>query len=124
MMYHRDSFDNIPVDTLDFRRSRVHNRIRSLGDDSVFTGGENNFVIPLQHNAHLSATQRSSGARPSEVVELDLVDMQKGDLEMESVDLDNDTDTTIGTPCRNALELIELERSPPKAYAARKHIEK
>ncbi|KAJ9103256.1 hypothetical protein QFC21_002679 [Naganishia friedmannii] len=122
---HRDSFDNIPVDTLDFRQSRVHNRIRSLGDDSVITEGNNNFVIPLRHNAHLSATQRSSGVRPTEVVEIDLVDMNsmhKRDSEMESIDLDQDTDTTIGTPCRDALELIELQRAPTEAYGAGKHV--
>lgn len=87
--------------------------------------GEENFVIPLHHNAPLPVTQRSSSVRPTEVVEIDLVDMNsmdKRDSEMESVDIDKDTDTTVGTPYRDALELVELERPPTEAYGSRKHL--
>jgi hypothetical protein len=93
----------------------------------VIPSSENDFVIPLHHNAHLSATQRSSGARPTEVIEIDLVDMNsmhKHDSDMESIDLDKDTETTIGTPCRNAVELVELERAPKDVYGPQKHVTK
>jgi hypothetical protein len=92
----------------------------------VIPPSENDFVTPLHHNAHLSATQRSSGARTA-VIEIDLVDMNsmhKHDSEMDSIDLDKDTETTIGTPCRNAIELIELERAPKDVYGPQKHVTK